>query len=836
MIKIIVIIILILLLILLLYLGFKRIKFSGGYTDVQSYNDYFEGRVKIHQTSFKEFNNNSNLLWGLLKYHPIREQQEEQIVNTLSNIKTYVWNVCKLKGINVTKFTNFNDIYDCYKQLDIWFANQNKENYVKLNNLYQQISNSESILPNYKQSKKVKQIVEKVINQYHFNGIDNLRQHNNDYDVLIIDGKYIFSSYNSVFQLIPTDKVYNINELNQHLEQQFTNDLILKPKQDDKIIIPKNGFYNTIRFESNNEVLVDDSSLIGVTCYPIDPNYIDTQLKTLNVNVNPTNEIQYSVTSDLHGSLLSLVSWLIQSGRLQYLSVDDNGYNFKIIKNNSVRLICLGDIVNYKNVIESSIDGITYNIQLMFNLIDLVFNNNDVFIRGNHEMMLFHQYQWRFNDIEFGPDITKNIVETTSKFITDKNIIALLDSISDIKTKTLTKLIDKLKVNQVQQNYFNQSINKLRYNIHYPSVFITPQLLLKKKYNKYCNDLIDSTETSVTFVKDYYSETKGNIQYLFTHQSLINMISDNICTTLKSLPITIDKENKLSKIVNIEDFEPLRLLMLYDIPNNLLDKFKTKPLDPRDIDKVINEIKSDTKTLKSAATKLIRFWIINADLILNTKIINIHGHVGSLFSHNRTDVNVFNYKPTETWYDNEQIMFKYNTEKYNNGQFNEYTINPNRYRVIQQNFISNSSYSYLPLSIDSSFVYMKDNNSVLSYYDYNTDLSSVYPIMKLDSNFNIQSLNIYQCHNKVEDNTIGQQKMLLYKWLNILYNYEPDWNSYDECFNLIQSNKDIKKIAFMLITHTKSFEISHKSVVAIEIGAIIHKLNINKLTNVIFKS
>lgn len=96
MIKIIVIIILILLLILLLYLGFKKIKFNGGYTDVQSYNDYFEGKIKIHQTTVEEFNTQTaSLLWGLLKHHSIRANPSttldvNDVSNALYNINQYI--------------------------------------------------------------------------------------------------------------------------------------------------------------------------------------------------------------------------------------------------------------------------------------------------------------------------------------------------------------------------------------------------------------------------------------------------------------------------------------------------------------------------------------------------------------------------------------------------------------------------------------------------------------------------------------------------------------------------------------------------------------------------
>lgn len=928
---------------LLIYLAFKRIKFSGGYITVQAYNDYFEGIIKIARVTSTDFNAKDKFLYSLLKYNSVRRNFDdpnerltfdsyEKLIIALYNTKSYISQVYELKkdkgDTNPFKLDNLEKLYKSLikgqerdRSCERYESTEQKP--IKLDDraVPQNVVNAITQLKTVHKSTNLNQVDTTDLIRFNRTNLE-------DYDVIIVDNKYIFSAYNSVFHFMPSTKTYKPAEFNIELKN-FGPPNINK-NNDNSITIPPNAFYNTIRFESNGQVLVDDSSFVGVTCYPMDKNTVETNF---DMNKLDTTNVLYSVTSDLHGSFLSLVCWMIQSQRISYDkegSQNIQGYRFTP-NDNGVKLICLGDIVGYKNAIESPIDGITYNVKLMFDLINLVFiDNYDCFVRGNHEMMLFHQYKNRFN-------VTKLYDDELRRFIF--NLIDVQDKKDSIipKQQTIDDIKDYICNNIVNHIQVNKNIEKLYDTQNYPTVVNTPYLLTQNEYKKYCIRL--QNRESNKFVYSYGTITKDEEKeplYLFTHQSLVNMIVDNINTLADIIPFTYfgwydyDKPNQTphiriiklnnlkdkirSNIGNIDDYNEIYGVSLNknntrDSYNKILSKFEYNDVDtnhPTDLKlleyysgyclralyhtyggyiteanstffcldvfqllklytiptelfntNISNTVRNIIKTRTNIAdwfdgarwagnnyTLLCKLNNFTNDLdsSLTHKIINIHGHIGSLLSFVKSSNNSSYIGQTfdaayNSNYIDEDNKISFNRNLFNNkwSTFNDCSVDPKEYRNIQTNFLDNTNQKhYLPLSIDSSFVFRSDDNILATYYGYTTKLHSIYPILTIDTDYNIYDFNIFKCFNKTND--FGERKMLLLQWLNILGRTSKMQNKikYNIIFNLIrdyhyaENNKVMMQTSYTTIRQQlEEYQntIRCSDIVLIEIGKIKGVLN-----------
>lgn len=941
------------LLILLLYLAFKHIKFSGGYVTVQTYNDYFEGIIKIGKVTSEELNTNRKLLYCLLKYNSVRQDFDtkdkrqtfnsyKDLIIALYNVKSYISQVYTLK--KDTKTFELESLLELYNSLNKPSRRRDKSAERDIKPISSELELNDKTEP--------KQLDDKIVPKNIETEITNLKTELNDYDVLIVDDKYIFSAYNSVFQFMPSVKIYAPGKFNTKLKkfgppniQQISN----------SIIIPPNAFYNTIRFESNGNVLVDDSSFVGVTCYSMNKKTVENNFDIYKLD---TNNVLYSVTSDLHGSFLSLVCWLVQSGRLIYDKNDsDETHGYRFTSNyNNISLICLGDIINYKNAIESPIDGITYNVKLMFDLIDLVFDNRfDAFIRGNHEMMLFHQYKDCFKITNDYSDKLREYVFDLIDVQNNPNMIVKQQTINDIKDYIRDEVIQNIEIN---------SINSLYNNQNYPSTIVTPHLLTKdNKYKKYCFKLRNKEDNK--FVYDYCTIRIGKIPEvgkmtivsreleinkrstidentplcLFSHQSLVNMVVDNINTLSKVIPFTYfgwyDFDHKNQKphvytyvfkdlcdnaskgvynrdIVHKANFDKNNVrgscktvLNQYQYSNNKITSIKTKLIEYytgfylrafynryTEYDNKLSE--ENTTFFKLDVLQLLKLYSIPTDLFnknidttvsniiktrddiakwfcdkfgqddysllcnlanltnnleqsLKCKIVNIHGHIGSLFSFAKSSKNTaYNGQTFDIAYNNyideaDKMLFKRNLYNSEWSTFNDYSINPDEYRTVQTNFLNETNLTqYLPLSIDSSFVFNSDNNILATYYGYTTKLHSIYPILTIDTGGNIYEFKIFKCFNKTND--FGERKMLLFKWLNILgrVNRMENKTTYNDIYKLInnyhyiENNNTATQVNLTnIIQKLKNYQntINPVGVVRIEINKIKHILCPTEVNN-----
>ena len=507
--KIIILIILICILIMsLIYICknvFKHNKQEGSYVSVKTLSDFLDGRITIKNISifinnnrYDKTKNNILYLFKYNKYSDYINNNFKDFKNKLLQLihatyKThfgicYIADAKNLKDSkkNITEDEILNNItsilnnitFDDYKNV----INDKKTNFICLETVVKQ-----DITSKKKGTSSINKKSYQVISLYNclYNYIN----------FKYLNGKFtLIDVYNNIYRNIPHSHVDLKNNQLYIPEDLYVNYFRLT-------------FEYKLKSDIYNETINNNLNAFRECTYPMS----DNEIKCLHTNYEKYKDmsnIKQIVTSDLHGKVIDLISFGIQSHYIKYFKYNNGYYIYNINKNidELPQIIYLGDIHNHKLLIEERDEILTYGIIEManiFNCYEQIAGKNDneyhsefekvVYLRGNHCRTHIDRLFMSLTNNSNVSDDTLTIINKTIEKILINNYInkEQLTKYNEHLTK-----IEKLKN---ENKEYNDKINEINNNENFCNI--------KKEVDK-LNESIDNVEQNLPRIEELKNSMK----------------------------------------------------------------------------------------------------------------------------------------------------------------------------------------------------------------------------------------------------------------------------------------------------------------------------------------
>lgn len=518
---------------------FKNNKQEGSYTSIKTLGDFLDGRIVIKNISILLNNNTydkdkNNILY-LFKYN---KKLKDFINDNDDNFKKFKNKL--LQFMKITCKTHFGICYIADTNLKDSPKNINDDKIDKdmkniINKLkiadYNNAINDNAINDNVNFI-----CLETVVKQ-------NITSNKKGTKYMNKKSYQIISLYNCLYNYIDFEKLkdeFTLIDVYDNIYKNMLHSRII----DDKLYIPKDLYVNYFRltFEHKlasdiyDETINNNLSAFRECTYPMSKNEIDC-LHTIYSKYRNLENIKQIVTSDLHGKVIDLISFGIQSRYIKYYDKNNEYYIYEINKPDSLpQIIYLGDFHNHKLLIEERDEILTYGIIEMINIFNCYeqiggkqnnkFNSNFekvVYLRGNHcRTHIDRLFMSLTNKNNVSNDLLK-IIDTKIEKVLIGNYI---DKKQSVEYCELLKDIERIKNK-------NEEYNKLINDINNDETFCD----LKKELDE-LNELNDNDKKNlerIQKIKAYMESYKKDIE---NYKSKIKSNEKLIINTYKVLQST----------------------------------------------------------------------------------------------------------------------------------------------------------------------------------------------------------------------------------------------------------------------------------------------------------
>lgn len=704
------------------------------------YNDDYMCTENLKQITIEQMNKKISILNQLLLLNVIEDPDKTTLNDYLNRLKQFETSN-NISDINNNSRTTLN------MQAKAYVPRKNKKTNVTNNKINSTNNNLNETILNEK-----KEI--DISNNEIEHELIKLKKNRDNFK--FIETKIgIYSTSTNIIRYLKAG-AKNINETYENILSVF-NDFI---KVNDNIItISKSLFVNPLQFELLfTDKTIEPSSIFMYHSYPMNDYEIqfvcgsNEEGKANNEKIRQQlfdKNLNYSkiLASDLHGRFVDLLTLFVRLGILECINYkpNSNTVEFEINKINS-ELIYLGDVFNFKLIDGESLEYMTANVYNMCKLFDIIMKKTNIkYVLGNHDRR--HIYNILNNNIDslkdwinvtydkwtskFNKECYDFIIsfeKIASNFYNDPNLLTLIplirylsaSQLQSIKRKIYDEFFGKFVVSKYKENPLNDfwlSITIMNWD--------NPMI---QNFLNINGDVSNNNGISYyNMLKEKLINDKS-ISILYSHENIVDSLLANL-VFISNIGYNISGVTKFfnntsaNSIINVLLSASI-LIFLTSFDDDIINYFT---------DTILKIKISNNSTIKNFIKELGIKMAHYIDKNSKDKIINIHGHVGTLLSRGFNEARIDSYEYLKRYltkndmYEDGRIYAETHTSVMNNCKL----FKSNAYHNAICKFIkSKDNHNYLPLSIDGSYI-----------HDINTNQTGK-DILRMVGNINYASIQL----------------------------------------------------------------------------------------------